>query len=68
VKNGEAYKVVKKRGYIPIPRIVAPELASEFGDADFSPDALRKREQHGYEQAIKVFEAPPQDPFSILDE
>ena len=71
VKNGEAYKVVKKRGYIPIPRIVSitlPEPAPEFGDADFSPDSLRKRERQGYEQAIKVFEAPPQDPSSILDE
>jgi NTE family protein len=71
VKGHEAYKLVKKRGYITIPRIVSislPEPAPEFGDADFSPDALRKREQQGYEQAIRQLKAPTQDPCSILDE
>jgi hypothetical protein len=71
VKGHEAYKLVKKRSYITIPRIVSislPEPAPEFGDADFSPDALRKREQQGYEQAIRQLKAPTQDPCSILDE
>jgi NTE family protein len=70
VKGSKAYKVLKKRGYVPIPRIVAitlPEPAPELGDADFSPDALKKRESEGYAQAIEAINAPPQDPCSALD-
>jgi NTE family protein len=70
VKEDKAYKIVKQRGYIAVPRIVSitlPEPAPEFGDADFSPDALEKRRQQGYAQAIDALKAPPQDPCSVLD-
>jgi NTE family protein len=67
VKHHEAYKAVKMRGYIRVPRIVAitpPEPSEEFGDADFSPEALDKREKQGHAEALKALAPPPQDPCS----
>jgi hypothetical protein len=67
IKQHEAYKAVKKRGYMRISRIVAitpPEPSPEFGDADFSPEAIDKREEQGHAAALKALAAPPQDPCS----
>jgi predicted acylesterase/phospholipase RssA len=64
IKQHEAYKAVKKRGYIRIPRIVAitpPEPSPDFGDADFSPEAIDKREKQGHAEALKALSAPPED-------
>jgi len=61
---------VKKRRYIPVAHIVSislPEPAPEFGDAEFSHEALKKREQQGYEQAIRALDHEARDPCSILD-
>lgn len=67
VTQHRAYMAVKKRGYIRIPRIVSitsPEPSPEFGDADFSEAAIKKREEQGYAEAMKALSAPPQDPCS----
>jgi NTE family protein len=69
VKQDGAYKAVKERGYVRVPRIVTitpAEPSKEFGDADFSPEAMEKREKQGYAQALKAQRAPPQDPCSAL--
>jgi NTE family protein len=61
VKQREAYKAVKNRGYLRIPRIVAitpPEPSPEFADADFSPEAIDRREKQGHAEAIKALSAP----------
>jgi NTE family protein len=71
IKQHEAYKAVKKRGYIRIPRIVAiapPEPSPDFGDADFSPEAIDKREKQGHAEALKALSAPPQDLCSALND
>ena len=68
IKQDGAYKAVKKRGYVRVPRIVAitpPEPSQEFDDADFSPEAMEKRENQGHAQALKALAAPPQDPCSF---
>jgi NTE family protein len=63
VRQHEAYKALKKRSYIRIPRIVAitrPEPSPEFGDADFSPEAITQREKQGHAAALKALSAQPQ--------
>jgi NTE family protein len=65
VKQCAAYKAVKRWGYIGIKHIVAitaPEPSSEFGDADFSPEALDKREKQGHAEALKALSGPPEAP------
>jgi NTE family protein len=60
VKQHKAYKAVKKRNYIHIPRVVAitpPAPSPEFGDADFSPDAIDRREKQGHAEALKALAA-----------
>ena len=60
LKDDPAYEAVKKRGYIHVPRIVSitpPDPVDEFGDADFSPDAIRKRAEEGYAQTMKALQA-----------
>ena len=50
VRHSAAYAAVKKRNYVRVPRVVAmtpPEPAQEFGDADFSPEALEKARKSG---------------------
>jgi NTE family protein len=71
VKRDKAYKAVKKQAYVRVPRIVAitpPEPSAEFGDADFSPEALDKREKQGHAEALMALAAPPQDPCSFLND
>jgi predicted acylesterase/phospholipase RssA len=69
VKQHGAYKAVKDRKYVRVPRVVAitpAEPAKEFGDADFSPEALQKREEHGHAQTLAALAAEPQDPCSVV--
>jgi predicted acylesterase/phospholipase RssA len=60
LEDDPAYEAVKKRGYIQIPQIVSvtpPEPASEireYGDSDFSPDAIKLRAEQGYAQTMKA--------------
>jgi NTE family protein len=65
VRQHAAYKAVERWGYIGIQRIVAitpPEPSPEFSDADFSPEALDKREKQGHAQALAALSPPPQAP------
>jgi hypothetical protein len=51
--------VVKNRGYLRVPRIVSitpPETTTQFGDADFSPEAITERAQQGKEQTEKALQ------------
>lgn len=60
-KQHEAYQAVKKRGYIHIPRIITitpPEPSPEFGDADFTPEAIKKRKQRGHALALQALNHP----------
>jgi NTE family protein len=69
IKSLEAYKAVKEQGYVRVPRIFTltpPTPAGEFDDADFSPDAIKRREELGYAQALKALAAPPQEPCTVL--
>ena len=60
LKDDPTYEAVKKRDYIHVPRIVSitpPEPVSEireYGDSDFSPDAIRMRAEQGYAQTMKA--------------
>jgi NTE family protein len=56
LKDDEAYNELKKQGYIHVPRIVSitTETFDEFGDADFSPEGIKKRAEEGYAQAMKA--------------
>ena len=50
LRDDPAYKVVKERGYINVPRIVSittTEAIHQFSDADFSPEAIKKRSGRG---------------------
>jgi NTE family protein len=67
IKQHPAYRALNKRGYMRIPRIVAitpAEESPQFGDADFSPEAIGKREKQGHAAALKALSAPLQDPCS----
>jgi hypothetical protein len=52
-----AYEAVKKRAYVHVPRIVSitpPAEVDQFDDSDFSPEAMKTREEKGYAAAKKV--------------
>ena len=60
VRNDPAFKAVKKRHYVRVPRIIAitrPEQVGGFDGGDFSPEAIKKHADEGYaqtEQALKA--------------
>ena len=59
LKDHEAYKAIKARGYLRVPRIVSitpPEVPEEYGDADFSPEAIAKRAKAGKTQTLKALQ------------
>ena len=63
LKNNQAYKDVKKQGYIIVPRIISitrPDPIEEFSDADFSPEAVNKRADEGKAQTLKALGAAAQ--------
>jgi NTE family protein len=61
LKDNDAYKELKKQGYLRIPRIVSittSEGMHQFDDADFSPDAIGKRADEGYAQTKHALQNP----------
>jgi NTE family protein len=59
LEDHPAYRAVKDRGYLRVPRIVSiipPEATTQFGDADFSPEAINERADRGEEQTLKALE------------
>jgi NTE family protein len=57
LKDDPAYVAVRERGYVDVPRIVSitpPQPTDEFGDADFSPEAIKTRADEGYAQTMKA--------------
>ena len=57
LKDSDAYKAVKRQGYLHVPRIVPitpPEVPKEFDDADFSPEAIKTRADEGEAQTEKA--------------
>jgi hypothetical protein len=57
VQSDPAYIAVKMRGYVDVPDIVSitpPDPFDQFGDADFSPEAIRKRADEGEAQTLKT--------------
>ena len=57
LEDHPTYQVVKSRAYLRVPRIVAitpPEATTQFGDADFSPEAIKERTKKGEEQTEKA--------------
>jgi len=62
LRQHRAYKAVKTRGYVRVPRIVsitAPGPAPELGDADFTPETMKTRERQGHAEALKALGATP---------
>jgi len=71
IREHAAYEAVKKRGYIRIPRMVSitpPGPSREFGDVDFSPEAIAKKEEQGHAEAMKALSAGPRDPCLAINE
>jgi NTE family protein len=65
LEDHPAYRAVKDRGYLRVPRIVSiipPEATTQFGDADFSPEAINERADRGEEQTLKALEQPSKSP------
>ncbi|HTO84131.1 MAG TPA: patatin-like phospholipase family protein [Methylomirabilota bacterium] len=63
LRNHPAFRAVKKRGYVRVPRIVPitrPEQAGGFDGSDFSPETIRKRADEGYAATDRAL-ALPQD-------
>jgi len=61
LKDNDAYKELKKQGYLRVPRIVSittSEAMHQFDDADFSPDAIGKRAHEGYAQTKHALQNP----------
>jgi predicted acylesterase/phospholipase RssA len=61
LKDNDAYKELKKQGYLRVPRIVSittSEAMHQFDDADFSPDAIGKRAHEGYAQTKRALQNP----------
>jgi predicted acylesterase/phospholipase RssA len=60
--TNDAYLKLKERGYVTVPRIVSVtplELVEQFDDADFSQEAIKTREQKGYDETQKVLAKTP---------
>jgi NTE family protein len=57
LKDNAAYKTVKKRGYVRVPRIVPitrPEGVGGFDASDFTPETIQKRADEGYAQTTQT--------------
>jgi len=57
LQNDDAYKTIKARGYLRVPRIVPvtpPETPEEYADADFSPEAIQQRASAGERQTLEA--------------
>jgi hypothetical protein len=61
LENHDAYRDVKAEHYIRVPSIVPItqlDVPEQFGDADFSPEAIEKRADAGKRQALIALEGP----------
>lgn len=61
IKGNDAYKELKKQGYMRVPRIVSvttSDTMHQFDDADFSPEAINTRAAEGYAQTRKALQNP----------
>jgi len=60
IRRNPAFKAVKKRRYIRVPRIISitrPKQVGGFDGSDFSPETIKERAHEGYaqtEQALKA--------------
>jgi hypothetical protein len=55
--GNSAYKAVRTRGYVHVPRIVSippPTGVDQFDDSDFSVEIMKSREQKGYTETKRV--------------
>jgi NTE family protein len=53
IRDDPAFKAVKERRYVRVPRIISitrPEQVGGFDGSDFSPEAIKKRADEGYAQ------------------
>lgn len=54
-----AYEDVKAENYLHVPRVISitpPDVPDEYGDADFSPEAIEQRAEAGKKQTLKALE------------
>ena len=61
LKNDDAYKELKKQSYMRVPRIVSitvTDVMHQLGDANFSPEAIKKRAHEGYAQTKRALQNP----------
>ncbi|HEY7301503.1 MAG TPA: patatin-like phospholipase family protein [Xanthobacteraceae bacterium] len=57
LEKDPAYIAVKMRGYVEVPNVISitpPDPFDQFGDADFSPEAIKKRADQGETQTLKM--------------
>lgn len=63
IRNDPAFKAMKQRHYLGVPRIVAitrPEQAGGFDGSDFSSEAIRRRAEEGYAETDAALKPQPQ--------
>jgi predicted acylesterase/phospholipase RssA len=61
LKDHDAFKQLQAQGYKRVPRIVSittTEAMHQFDDADFSPEAIKKRADEGYAQTKRALQNP----------
>lgn len=61
LQDHPAYRAIKDRGYLRVPRIISitpSEKTTQFGDADFSPEAIETRAKEGEEQTLRALRMP----------
>ena len=61
LEDHDAYRDIKAEHYVRVPSIVPItqlDVPEQFGDADFSPEAIEKRADAGKRQALRVLEDP----------
>ncbi len=57
LQDHPAYRAIKDRGYLRVPRIISitlPEKTTQFDDADFSPEAIETRAKEGEDQTLRT--------------
>ena len=64
IRSDPAFRRVKDRGYVGVPRVVAitrPEQAGGFDGSDFSAEAIARRAAEGYAEAARALDVPTVD-------
>ena len=65
IKNSAAFKAIKKRGYVSVPRIVSitrPKQAEGFDGSNFSAEAIESRADEGYRRTDLALKEPNETP------